>query len=600
MSGKKTGVWAIVLLMLAGFYYFYEIQGEKSRRETARQKDLVAHLSVDEVTGLSIKRAAETLTAAYRDGHWYLTEPLAVAGDDQKIRELIQYAADLHHQRVVDEHPQTLEPFGLAAPAVEVHLQRKTPGTPLILRLGEKNPTGSGYYAQVEGQPAVYLLSTAAKDILDASLFTLRDKTVVAFALPDVQEIELAFAAAPAVSVQRQGSEQWQLTAPVNAPADTTQVQTVLRNLREAKVQAFVEENPADLEPFGLQTPALRLVMTVGQDRTAKTLLFGRVDPERKGIYAKRSDAPNVLLLPQQLWDNLPKTASALREKTLLRYERDHVARLEWQSANEQMVIVRTGARQYQLEQPVQTPGDGEAIYGLLWDLKELKVKEFIDDSPARLDPYGLTTPRLRITLWEESADQGQATRQHILLFGNEAPEQQGTYVQLGDRPAVYLVESSAAQKVLGKTSFELRYKKLLAFESASIQKLQLQYPALTLTLERRGDAWQFSEPNKQTIDKRWKVDDLLYELRTLEYAKLLTEPAADQAGYGLETPQVRIRLWQKDGSPVGPLIIGKAAEAEGTDVPLVYAQVGSTIYAIKAGVLEKLPKTMTDLTAER
>jgi hypothetical protein len=422
----------------------------------------------------------------------------------------------------------------------------------------------------------------------------------LAFEAPDVQDVQLTFAAAPPVHVQRQASEQWQVVAPVQAPADATQVEAVLRSLREAKVQAFVEENPADLEPYGLATPALRLALSVGQDRTEKTLLFGKVDAERKGVYAKHSNAPNVFLLPQQLWDSLPKTATALRDRTLLHYERDRIARLELQSADEQTVIVRTGTRQYQLEQPVQTRGDGETIYSLLWDLKELKVKEFIDDTPAQLEPYGLVTPRLRVTLQEEPADKEQSPRQHTLLFGNEAPEQQGTYVQLGERPAVYLVDSTAAQKVLRQTAFELRDKKLLAFESASIHKLQVQYPTLTLTLERRGDTWQLSEPNKQTIDKRWKVDDLLYELSALEYAKLLDEPTEDRAHYGLEPPQVRITLWQKDGAPVGPLAIGKAADAAGAENPLVYAQVGSTLYAIKASLLETLPKTAADLTAEK
>jgi hypothetical protein len=138
MSGKKTAIWAIVLLALGAFYYFYEIRGEKSRREAARQKDLLFHLKAEDVSGFAIKRAGETITAAYRDGRWYLTEPLAVPGDEQKIRELIQSVADLHHLRVIDEHPQTLEPFGLTTPVLEVQVHRKAPATPLSLRLGEK------------------------------------------------------------------------------------------------------------------------------------------------------------------------------------------------------------------------------------------------------------------------------------------------------------------------------------------------------------------------------------------------------------------------------------------------------------------------------
>ena len=71
----------------------------------------------------------------------------------------------------------------------------------------------------------------------------------------------------------------------------------------------------------------------------AITLMLGKADTERKGVYAKRGDAARVFLLPQDLWDNLPKTATAVRDKTLLKYEREHVTRLEMQSPGEHIVI---------------------------------------------------------------------------------------------------------------------------------------------------------------------------------------------------------------------------------------------------------------------
>jgi Domain of unknown function (DUF4340) len=296
----------------------------------------------------------------------------------------------------------------------------------------------------------------------------------------------------------------------------------------------------------------------------------------------------------------LPKTAAALRDNTLLLYDRDRITRLELRSADEQIAITRTGARQYRLEQPVNAAGDGDAIYSLLWDLKELKAKEFAAEAPEQLEPYGLEPPRLRVTLWEEAADKGQDVRQYTLLFGSQAAEQEGIYVRQGDQPTVYLVDNGEAQRIMSKTAFALRDKKLLAFETATIHKVQLQYPTSTLTLERHKDTWQLSEPHKQTIEKRWKVDDLLYELSRLEYAKLLAEPVDDGAPFGLEAPQVRITLWPQGGSQLGPLLIGKSVDAEETEPRLVYAQLGTAVYAIKASLLESLPKTAADLTAEK
>jgi hypothetical protein len=588
----------VVLLVLAAFYYVYEIQGGKRRQEATRQQELLVRLVADDVTGLTVQRATETITAVKHDGRWQLTAPLSAPGDERKYQELVRRLAELRRLRVVEEQPAALEPFGLTTPSLEIRVGLKDQTAPLVLRLGDKNPTGSGYYTQVEGHAAVYLIDTAAKDVLDASLHDLRDKTVLAFETAEVQEVQVTPAAAAPIVLQRQEKDQWQMTAPTSAKADNGQVQTLLQKLREVKVQAFAAESPTELEPYGLHAPALRLALTVGTDQTVKTLLLGTLDADKKGVYAKRNEADNVLLLPQQFWDSLPKTATALRDKTILQYDREHVTRLELLAPDGEIVVTRTGPRQYKLEQPVATAGDGDTISSLLWDLKELKAKDFVADASEASGVYGLEPPRWRVTLWEKSSDNAPETT-HTLLFGAETPD--GTYVQLAGRPTIFLVDSLEAQRLMGRTVFELRNKKLLAFETGAIQKIQLQYPTSAFTLERHGDAWQVSAPNKQAIQKRWKVDNLLYELSTLEYAQMVAETAADQSRYGLDAPQAQITLWQRDGPSIGPLALGTAADPGSDGTRLVYAQAlpNTSLYAIKAAFLERLPKTPDELTAD-
>src|SRR5262249_4297176 len=319
VSGKKTLIWAVVLLVLAAFYYVYEMQGGQKRQEDASKRELLFQFAADDVVGFTIKREQDIIRAEKRDGHWYLTEPLAVRGDDQKYGELARYVADLRYTRVVEEHPSTLEPFGLATPRLEIQVTLKGQSVPLILRLGATNPSGGSYYTYVEGRPSVYLVSGVAKDVLDTSLHALRDKTVLAFTPAEVQEVQVARGTEEPVSIQRQEGDAWRLTVPVSAKADDQQVRGMLQRLHDVKGQEFIAEDAADLAPYGLQTPALHVRLNVGQDHTPLTLLLGKVDTERKGIYAKHGEAAPVFLLPQDLWDNLPKTATAVRDKTLLR-----------------------------------------------------------------------------------------------------------------------------------------------------------------------------------------------------------------------------------------------------------------------------------------
>jgi hypothetical protein len=440
-----------------------------------------------------------------------------------------------------------------------------------------------------------------AKDVLDAALHALRDKTVLAFTPAEVQEVQVARGTEEPVILQRQAGDTWRLAAPLSAKADDQQVRGMLQRLHAVKVQEFIAEEAADLAPYGLQPPALQVRLHVAQDHAPLTLMLGKVETERKGVYAKHGDAARVFLLPQDLWDNLPKTATAVRDKTLLQYEREHITRLEMQSPNEHMVITTTGARQYALEQPVQTTGDGDAISSVLWDIKELKAKEFVAETPDALDLYGLDTPRLRLTLWEK-APTAQEAMQHALVFGAAAPDGQGIYVRLGEGPAVYLVGTTEAQRIMGKTSFDLRNKKIFASTIEKVQKIHVQYPASQFTVERRGKAWKLIEPQKQDIPQSWKVDHMLYELSTLEYAKIVANSPDDGSRYGLDVPQVQITLWQQDGTSLGPLMVGKATDTEVAGMQTVYAQVGQhmPVYTLKKDFLSSLPKTPTELTAEK
>ena len=601
MSGKKTLGWAVVLLALAAFYYLYEMQGGQRRQEAASKRTLLFQFAADDVTGFTVKREQETVHAEKRDGHWYLTQPLAVRGDDQKYGELTRYVADLHQTRVVDEQPQSLEPYGLATPHLEIQVTLQDQPKPLILRLGATNPTGGSYYTQVEGRPQIYLVSGVTKDVLDAPLHALRDKTVLAFTPAEVQEIQLARGTDAPVAVQRQAEDTWRLTAPVTAKADDQQVRGLIQRLRDVKVQAFIAEDTAELESYGLQTPVWQVSLRLGQEHAPLRLSLGTVDSERKGVYARVGDATRVVLLPQELWENLPKTATTLRDKTLIKFERENMTRLEIHAPNEHIVITSSGPRQYTMEQPVHTPGDSDAIYSLLWDIQDLKVKDFVAETPDALDLYGLDVPQWRIAVWEKAPAAQDAT-QHELVLGAEAPDGQGLYARLGAGPVIYLVGNTETQRIMSKTAFDLRNKKIFAFTPDQIQKIRVQYPAAQFTVERSGNVWKLTEPQKQDIPQRWKVDHVLYGLSNLEYAKIVTDSTPDAGRYGLDAPQVQITMWQQDGSTLGPLLVGKTVDTEGGGTKTVYAHTGPStpLYILKADFLHSLPKTPSELIAEK
>src|SRR5207248_6245596 len=66
--------------------------------------------------------------------------------------------------------------------------------------------------------------------------------------------------------------------------------------------------------------------------RASRTLLIGRIDTTKKGIYAMREGESSVLLLPEDVAKAIPRTVAALRDKQVVALDRDKVKRIDVES----------------------------------------------------------------------------------------------------------------------------------------------------------------------------------------------------------------------------------------------------------------------------
>src|SRR5207249_12318762 len=100
-----------------------------------------------------------------------------------------------------------------------------------------------------------------------------------------------------------------------------------------AKVKEFVAEAPRAPATYGLDRP-LRLTIHTGKDkeRASRTLLVGRTDTAKKGVYAMREGESSVLLLPEDVGNAIPRTVGALRDKQVLALDRDKITRIGGES----------------------------------------------------------------------------------------------------------------------------------------------------------------------------------------------------------------------------------------------------------------------------
>ncbi len=585
MRWQSTAILAVVLLALGAFYYVYEIRLGPEREKTEGRKGRVFTAEPADVTEVDIKRT-DGVVKLKRDGEaWQILEPVKGRGDRGSIDETVASVVTARMDREIEAAPKALADFGLDKPAAEITAKLKD-GKSLGLLLGAKSPTGVWVYAREADKPAVFVVGESVLRDTTRPVADFRDKTVLAFDQKDVTGLEIV-TRDDTIAVE-QADGRWRLTRPRALPADADTIRDFLDKLRGARVKEFVAEAPPSLALFGLDQP-VRVAVNTGRDkdRATKTLLFGRADSAKKGVYAMRAGESAVLLIPDEAWTAVPKNVAVLRDKAVVEVDRDKVTRIEIESPKGSVTLAQENGR-WKITAPEALPADQVEAGAVLFKLRELKAQAFLTDDAAGIPRY-LAKPTVRVSI----GDPGTPTARTLLLA--PSPERRGgaatAYAGVVGRGPVVLVDGKALEEI-GRSADDLRDRTLITgLEPRDIKRMRVRAGNQTVVVERSGDAdWKVVEGPRGAA-KAATVDNLLYALRALKWKTVAAPTEAEPARYGLDAPTLEVALLKADGSETATLLIGKR-EGDQTWVKLKAAP---AVYSVDAKQLGELPKVPDD-----
>ena len=584
MRWQTTALFAIILIAVGAFYYVYEIRQGPEREKAESRKSRVFTAEPADVTEIELKRPADTVTLKREGTGWQMQAPLKTGADRAASEETVTSVITAKMDREIAATPASLADFGLDKPAAEVNVVLKD-GKRLGLLLGGKNPTGVWVYAKEKERPAVFVLPEGVLRDATRAVADFRDKTVLAFDKKEVTGIGIAVENEALSLAQADGK--WTLTRPAQYPADGDTVSEFLDKIQAAKVQEFVAESPPSLDPFGLGRPT-RVDIQTGKDkdRATKSLLLGRLDEAKKGVYALRPGESSVLLLPTDVWTALPKNVAALRNKSLVEVAADKVTQVDVESPKGMVTVAREGDR-WKITAPEALQADQLEAGGILFKLRELRAQAFLTDDASGIAKY-LANPEVKVTVTQK--DGSPFT---VLLA--PSPERRGgqpsAYAAVAGRGPVILVDARSL-KDLARSATDLRDRTLLGgLEPRDAKRVRVTSDGKTVVLERRGDNdWRLLEPSKGNA-KASKVDDLLYTLRSLKWTEIVSAAGADAPRFGLDAPSMTITLLKADGNELASLAVGKREDGR------AYARTGKTptIYSVDAKQLGDPPKLPDD-----
>jgi hypothetical protein len=400
MRWQTTAVLAAILIVLGAFYYVYEIRLGPEREKVESRKGRVFTLEPADVTELELKRADSTVKLKRESDGWQIQAPVNARGDRGAVDETVTSVVTARMDREIEADPKALGDYGLDKPAAEITLRLKD-GKQAGLILGAKSPTGVWVYAREAGKPAVFVVGDSVLRDSTRPVAEFRDKTVLAFEQREVTGLEIDTRDDKIALEQAEG--RWKLIRPRPLPADTDTVRDFLEKLRAARVKEFAADAPSSLQPYGLDKP-VRIDLQTGRDkdRATKTLLIGRADTAKKGVYAMRPGESTVMLIPDETWTAVPKNVAVLRDKSVVAFDRDKVATIQIESAKGAVTLAKDGDR-WKISAPQALAADQVEAGAVLFKLRELKAQAFLTDDASGIPRY-LAKPTVRVNITEQGA----------------------------------------------------------------------------------------------------------------------------------------------------------------------------------------------------
>ncbi len=585
MRWQTTVALAVILAVLGGAYYLYEIRWAPEREQAESRKGRVFAVEPKDVSVVEIKRGAETLRLERAGDGWEMTAPVKTRANGTEVDGMLTTILTAKIDREIAATPASSAEFGLDKPVADIDLTLKD-GKQVGLSIGAKSPTGVWVYASEKGKPAVFVLPDSVAREASRPAADLRDRTILAYNRAEVTGFELVTGEG-AIAVEPADAGRWKIARPVALPADSDVVTDFLDKLGSGKVKEFVAESPPTLAPYGLDRP-LRVTIHTGKDkeRASRTLLLGRADAARQGTYAMREGGSTVFLLPDDVAKALPRNVAVLRNKLLVDFDRDKVTKLDIDSPRGAVTLAREDGR-WRIVAPQALPADQVEAGAMLVKLRGVRAVGFLTDDASGIPRY-LPKPEVRVTLTQEGAPPT------TLLLAPSTETRSGApsaYAALADKGPVALVEAKWIPE-LARTANDLRDRTLVSgLDTKAVKRVRVRVGGDVALLERSGDTeWKMLEPSKGTA-KAAKVDELLGVLRGLKWREIVAPGGEEPGKYGLDAPSMEVALLKPDGAPLATVLVGKR---EG-DRAYVKLAASPAIYAVDARELGEPPKVPAD-----
>ncbi|MDB6120491.1 MAG: hypothetical protein JWO08_4272 [Verrucomicrobiaceae bacterium] len=403
----------LILFLLAGLIgaAIYNLESViPSTRDTKERAEHPLQFDAATVDAISIEAGETTTTLAFRDRFWYVGKPLDDVADPtlvQSVLKALNEAEWLEHLKRTEMGGAAWKLTGLDKPATHVKLSSKGAVVAECWLGNASAIEGAAYLgilARTAGQMDHYVVRTPLPQVVKKSQEEWRDARLVRVPAESVSRITISDGHGKIEMARDKPNAPWDLVKPLLTRGHNDRINELLATVLALKITALASTGTsakaipqADALNITLQSAAA--VSPLGISLVKPT------DPAATKADATASHRAHTFTIASERLNSLWVQLNDVRDDRLARVDTEKVDGVIVKSGVAGEVTLRKQGESWQLQHGTEwEPANGAQVAKMFDTLNNHQVREFVADSAANLEPYGLNAPFLTVA-WNDPGD---------------------------------------------------------------------------------------------------------------------------------------------------------------------------------------------------
>ena len=365
MDPKRLILAALVLAGLSGALWWSNKQ-EPGKVSSPDDAPKILEIPQDQISKLEIRRMGAEPVVLEKGALWVLKAPKELGGDQAVVSNLLSTLAVFSSDRLVDDKPGDMKAYGLVEPLITVIVGR-TDGKTHTVHFGDDTPSGTSAYVRVEGDPKLYSVVTATKQMFDKTWRDLRDKRLLSFDTEKLTSVELG-----SIVFGKNGAN-WTILKPKPLRADPVAADQLVRALAEARLDVLNDTEEEATLPAKFAAAKLVAIAKVTDSKGTQQIEVRKANDA--DYFAKSSAVEGVFKTPASLGESLDKGLDHFRNKKLFEFGFTQPDRVEVKDGEKSFVFAKSGT-DWKRDGKTIDPGSVQQVVDRLRELAAVKFAD--------------------------------------------------------------------------------------------------------------------------------------------------------------------------------------------------------------------------------